>query len=72
MPIRQYIDSKAFDPDTIRVMSAALERALTALKIEDRSDPRAETVARRIILAAEKGEQDPAKLCEIVLKSVRE
>jgi hypothetical protein len=41
MPIRQYMDSKVFDPETIRVMSAAFQRALTELKIEDRKDPRA-------------------------------
>jgi len=67
---REYVETTAFDPETILAIDAAFERTLTELKIVDPKDPRSEIIARRLIMSAQGGEQDPVKLYEIVLKSV--
>jgi hypothetical protein len=48
MPIRKYINDRAFTPDQIERLSVAYEGALATLQIH-RSDPLAEEIARKII-----------------------
>jgi hypothetical protein len=66
VPIRQFLgDNRAFDSEVLNAMGAAFSAALNKVGLSDLKDPMTEMVARRIIRAALRGEQDPVKLCEI-------
>jgi hypothetical protein len=67
MPIRQYLeDHSAFDPDAIKVMSDALERACHALSVNGHLRRR-EVIAARIIDLARNGVTDAKALSERVV-----
>jgi hypothetical protein len=76
VPIRSRLPSdNAFDPETIKLLTAAFE---DAWKILDGSgtvgadeDPRRDKLARLIIIMAQDGERDPIKLWDDVLDSMR-
>ena len=69
MPIFRLIENEAFDPEAIQIIATAFEDALQKLGLSDRSDPRVELVARRLIRFAQQGERDPVKLRDLTLKS---
>ncbi len=50
---------------------AAFEGALAELKLQNRDDPLVDMVAKRIVIFAQHGERDPAKLRELALQSLR-
>jgi hypothetical protein len=62
--------ARTSQPHELAVMTAAFEEALHKLGLKDRADKAVELVARRIINLAKRGDRDPAKLCEDVLKSL--
>ena len=64
MPIERLLQGRAFGPDEIKVLSSAFEAALIQLNLTDRTDPRAQAVAKRIIELAQQGERDPVRLRE--------
>jgi hypothetical protein len=68
MPIRQYLEdqSSAFDPDAIKVMSDALERACRALNVNGHRRNR-EVIAARIIDLAQNGITDAKALSDRVV-----
>ncbi len=71
MPIRRYLeDQSAFDPDTIKVMSDALERACHALSVNGHLHPR-EAIAARIIDLARDGAVDAKALSERAVAETR-
>jgi hypothetical protein len=70
MAIYRLLQFSAFEPDQIANMRAAYEDALTALDLSDRQDPITELVAKRIIEAAQGGERDPDRLCEVALQDL--
>ena len=72
MPIRRFLEKQSFGPESIKNMNEALESALARLQLTDRDDPVAVEIARRIITFAQQGEQNPSKLCELALTSIRE
>jgi hypothetical protein len=55
----------------VKILVAAYENTLRALKLTDRKDPRAIAVAKLIIEFAKEGERDPDRLRDLVLKSLR-
>ena len=55
MPIRKYVSSATFGPETIKDMTTAFERIRTILKLEDPDDPLVEVVAKKVISLAEAG-----------------
>ena len=58
MPITPYLTGQAFDPETIEVMSSALEQVCDDLgiKIEPRrKNPAADIIAEKIIQHAQRG-----------------
>jgi hypothetical protein len=61
MPIRSPIAPGAFEPETIAVMSDALDAACQ-LHANGQHEVVREVIARRIILAARFGERDPVRL----------
>jgi hypothetical protein len=71
MAIYRMLSSGAFDPDVVKAMTIAYERACTALDLADRTDPLTEIIAQMIVERAKRGEFDPARLCEAVLKELR-
>jgi hypothetical protein len=70
MPIHRLLNEAAFDPDAVKALTTAYESVLAALGLEKRTDPLTQTIARRIIEHARRGERDPIKLREIVLKEL--
>jgi hypothetical protein len=71
MPINRMLDSAAFDPAAVTALTNAYEEACAALRLIDRTDPLAEVVAKKIIEHARRGERDPIRLREAVLKEVK-
>ena len=68
MPIYGLIRQEvAFSPEEVSAITKAFEAALQRLGLVNRSDPVAETVARKIIELARTGERDPDRLCDQVL-----
>jgi hypothetical protein len=61
MPIRQLLDSNAFNPEEVTMLRAVFEDTLRALKLVDRSDPVTLLIAKKIIGLARRGERDPAR-----------
>jgi hypothetical protein len=67
MPIRKHLkDHSAFDPDAIKAMSEALERACAALHINGQLRDR-EVIAARIIDLARNGVIDAEALSDRVI-----
>ena len=72
MPIYRLLQNQAFGPDQITLMATAFEDARTRLQLVDRTDPAAESLAKRIIELAQQGERDPIRLRERALQSISE
>jgi hypothetical protein len=71
MPTKRMLDSAAFDPAAVTALTNAYEGVCAALQLADRTDPLAEVVAKKIIEHARRGERDPNRLREIVLKELQ-
>jgi hypothetical protein len=61
-------EQSVFDPEATNAMSAAFEAICAALEIPAADDRGRETVAMRIIELARRGERDPTRLRERVLR----
>jgi hypothetical protein len=57
-----------FEPEATQAMSVAFEQACLALKLADDAAREREAVAVRIIELARRGERDPMRLSEHVLR----
>jgi len=68
MPITPFLASQAFDPETLRDMSAAFEAVCEKLGPIIRRDPATETVAKFIIQLAQQGVHGVDPLIEATLK----
>ena len=62
MPITPFLNGQAFDPDTVEAMGKAFVSTCEALGLNDRTDPLAELIAKKIIELAERGLRDPTAL----------
>jgi hypothetical protein len=67
MPIRPYLEGRAFDAETRRSMGVAFEATRAALAIRNRADLMPEKVAGIIVALVDTGELDPDRLCERTL-----
>lgn len=74
-----FAESRAFDPETAHVLSAAFENAWESLTARgDRfADPlkaahSRDVLAKRIIKSAQRGERDSIRLCDDALAYLRE
>jgi hypothetical protein len=65
--INPFLQGDAFGPDTLRAMSTALEEVCRMLKVE-RDQGAREVMAVRIIELARRGERDPERLRDRVLR----
>jgi hypothetical protein len=68
MPIRGFLTNQAFDPDTIRDMSAAYEGACKVLQLRMGDDPATRFVAEKVIELAQRGVRGEAALLAMTLK----
>jgi hypothetical protein len=57
-----------FEPEAMQAMAAAFDAACAALKLPDNAARAREVVAVRIIELARRGEQDPIRLSEHVVR----
>jgi len=72
VPIRQFLDSQAFEPETIRVMSDAFISVCADLGLVDRDDPATRMIAERIIAHAERGTTSPSDLYALVISEFQQ
>jgi len=70
MSITPYLDGLEVDPETKRVLGAALEMTRVSLGLAD--DFANGIIARRVVELAKAGERNPDLLCEGALKELRE
>ena len=70
MSITPYLDGLEVDPETKRVVGAALEMTRVSLGLAD--DFANGIIARRVVELAKAGERNPDLLCEGALKELRE
>jgi len=68
--IYRLIANGTFDPEAIKVMTAAYESALSNLRLVDGNDPLTELVATTIINVTEAGERDSEKIKERALNAL--
>ena len=59
-----------FDPETVKVLCDAYDRASKSLHDNGQPDIVKEVIARRIISLAQKGERDPDRLCARALAAL--
>jgi len=64
MPIRPYLQSRVFGPETVEAMGVAFEKACQKLGLARTHDAATEIVAKVIIELAEQGEGDAKRLYE--------
>jgi hypothetical protein len=69
MPIRQLLDSNAFNPEEVTMLRDVFEDTLRALKLVDRSDPVTLLIAKKIIELARRGERVPARLRQAAVQA---
>jgi hypothetical protein len=69
MSLTPYLNGLEVDPETKRVLSAALEMTRVSLGLTDNFAN--EIIAKQISQIAETGERDPDLLCEAALKNLR-
>ena len=67
MAIYRLLQNSAFGPEAIAHLAAAYEKALLALRLEDRPDPTTELIAKKIIEVAQTGARDPEQICKLAL-----
>jgi hypothetical protein len=71
MPIRPFLAGQAFEPDTIREMSLALERVCDALSLKLVDDAATRLIAGKIIELAQRGVQDVSTLTSMTLQGFK-
>jgi hypothetical protein len=69
MPIRQLLDSNAFNPEEVAMLRDVFEDTLRALKLVDRNDPATSLIAKKIITLASEGERDPTRLRQAAVRA---
>jgi len=52
--------------------AGSYEEVLRTLRLENRTDPATEMIAKKIIELAQCGERDPIRLCEHAIRSLSE
>ncbi|MGB6770309.1 MAG: hypothetical protein WBE50_19920 [Methyloceanibacter sp.] len=71
MPIVPFLGGAAFEPETIRVMSIALDEDCKELGLRLKDDPATRLVAEKIIQLAQWGIREPETLRALTLKEFR-
>lgn len=72
MPLIRLLQNSAFEPELIKVMSAAFDQACGQLGLAKTEDPLREIVARKIIECAQTGERELTRLRDCALRSLQD
>lgn len=67
MQIQKLVERGAFGPREIEIMTAAYEEALRLTGLTDRTSPRAASIAQRVIVLFEKGEDDATRIAKLAI-----
>lgn len=70
MAVYRLFKNKAFEPETISVMTSAYAEVCRTLGVNDR-DHAADVVAKKVIEFAQRGERNPDRLREHVLQAMQ-
>jgi len=70
MAVYHLFRSQAFEPETIATLTSAYADVCRALGVRDRDEQQANAVAKKIIEFAQRGERDPVRLRESVLRAL--
>ena len=62
--------SQGFDPDAVKAMAIAFEKACEVLGLAVTHDAVTERLAKIIVEQARTGERDPDKLCALTLRAL--
>jgi hypothetical protein len=71
MAVYRLFKDKAFEPETITMMTHAYTEVCRTLALQDRDDLEASAVAQKVIEFTQRGERDPIRLREHVLQALR-
>jgi hypothetical protein len=71
MTVYRLFRSRAFEPEAIAVMSSAYSDVCRVLGVHDRDHPTTDVVAKKIIEFSQRGESDPTRLRESVLRALQ-
>jgi hypothetical protein len=71
MPIRPFLAGQAFEPETIRDMSLALEKVCDALSLKMVDDAATRLIAEKIIELTQRGVRDVSNLTAMTLKEFK-
>ncbi len=69
MPITPYLAHQAFQPEDIKIMSAAFAAACDAMRLKIGDDPATRLVAEKVIELAQRGIRDPNMLRKLTLEA---
>jgi PAS domain-containing protein len=67
MAIYRLLQKSAFEPEHIKIITTAYEKALVTLKLRNRADPLTAIIARKIIEVAQTGRNDSDLICTMAL-----
>lgn len=67
MAIYRLLQKSAFEPEHVKIITTAYEKALVTLKLRNRADPLTAIIARKIIEVAQTGHNDPDLICTMTL-----
>jgi indole-3-glycerol phosphate synthase len=70
LAIYRLLQNSSVQPEEIRRIAAAYERALRTLCVKDRDDPLTEMIAKKIIKIAQSGIKDPAQIATLAIKGL--
>jgi hypothetical protein len=71
MAVYHLFRNRAFEPEAISTMTRAYGDVCRALGLSERDHPQADVVAKAVIEFAQRGERDPVRLRESVLRVLR-
>jgi hypothetical protein len=71
MTVYHLYKNRAFEPETISVMTSAYSDVCRTLGVSERNDPGADRVAKAVIEYAQRGVSDPGRLRDRVLQALR-
>lgn len=71
MAVYRLFRSKAFEPEAITAMTDAYADICRTLGLSDRDRPETSAVAKKVIELAQRGERDPVRLRERVLRELQ-
>ena len=70
MAVYRLFKNKAFEPEVVAAMTSAYDDVCRELGLRDRDHPKTNAIAKKIIEFAQRGEHDPVRLRDSVLRAL--